>query len=189
MDGSTLWSSSGVLRTEWVGGQPTIKLTTAGPSQLYFDINFAPQNMTLYAKFKQGSGMGDFDAVFQVGSTSATADPRWAAWSDGTYYTCQYDNGSAAATATLSAAPSTGDTVEIRAVLLGSGNVELHQSVNGGAETTATSSSTAVTLSSTWAASKLWVGCRGANAHASMNVYAVKVHTGTRSLDYMRALS
>jgi hypothetical protein len=170
-----------------VGGEPTLKLSTA--DNLYWDINFPPQAMSIYIKFDRLTAMNTGDGVFSLGSSGPGKTPRLLVWSNSTNFATLYDDGVTQVTVAATAAPVANDTIELLTTLSTAGALTLHQSINGATATTTTTSSTALTYPSTWYEWKMWFNTLGDSGPGQTRLRALKVHTGARSLAYMRALS
>lgn len=71
--------------------------------------------------------------------------------SSGSFYRVVHNNNVSSVTSTLAAAPTAGQRVRLRWLLLSTGSVQIFQSIDGAAETTAAASGI-LALASTWAA-------------------------------------
>lgn len=160
---------------------------TKNADTLYGAYSHVPQALTVYAKFIEwGSVNDDLDGgIIHIGSATVSTDPRFLVRASGGFYLALHDNGTASPTATLAAAPSVGDTVELRAVLNADGSVDLGQSINAGAETTA-SDATAAALGAAWADTRLYIGSLGTGNRGMNPIIAVKVVSGVRTMAQMR---
>jgi hypothetical protein len=121
--------------------------------------------------------------VLTIGS-AALGTPYLYVFSNGTTYRAEHHNGSSAVTAALGAAPTTGNRVELRVVLAANGAVTIGQSINGAAETTATSS--ALALSAAWSATTLWLNGEAAATAGNGYYRTLKVSAGVRTLTDMQ---
>lgn len=170
--------SDGVYDTQ------TLKLGTS--DTIYWPWPWKAQAMTLLVDFDMTSLMSASAAVVHIGSATAATDPRLVVISNGTYFQAIHDNGSTTATATLAAAPSQNDRVELMLTLASDGSLTLEQSVNQGASTTA-SDATTVTLTA-WADSRIYLNSAGSSSAGSGYYRAVKAARGSLTLAEMRAL-
>lgn len=126
------------------------------------------------------------ERVIHIGSSTASADPRLTIYVSGGNYRLEHDDGSTVVTSTLATAPSLDDFVELRWVLFSDGAVQLHQTLNSGAEVSAAKSA-ATTLTGNWAGSLLWLNSAG-TGNVGFGAYeSVKVETGEQTLETMRA--
>jgi hypothetical protein len=143
-----------------------------------------PQAMTLYVRFVENGTIALANArVLTIGS-AALGTPYLYVFSNGTTYRAEHHNGSSAVTAALGAAPTTGNRVELRVVLAANGAVTIGQSINGAAETTATSS--ALALSAAWSATTLWLNGEAAATAGNGYYRTLKVSAGVRTLTDMQ---
>lgn len=162
---------------------------TRSDDTLFSDFTAPPQEMTVYVKFVERGTIDIANArVFEIGS-AASGDPRFGVnRQSGGFYQLFHDNGTTVPTAVLAAAPSVGDTVELRAVLNADGSVLLGQSINGGTETTA-SGSPAATLQAAWADTRLYINSAGTSNQGVNAFAAIKVSAGIKTLAEMRSLN
>jgi hypothetical protein len=118
----------------------------------YFDIGFGPQALTVWVDFiERGTINSAGMRVFDLGDAAAgrllvnqVAGP----------YRVYHENGGGNVASALSAAPTIGQHVRLRAVLFPDGSVQIHQSIDGGAETSSVRSA-ARALGSSWGANRL----------------------------------
>lgn len=192
-DGASLISVWGILLEQAASPSSYTPTTTVAVTRnadtLYADFFAPPREMTVYVKMvEQGTASALANRVFQVGAASAGADPRFGIQADASgFYFVYHDNGTATPSAVLSAAPSIGDTVELRVVLNSDGSVLIGQSINGGTETTASDATTAA-LQSAWAGARLYVNSAGTSNQGTNAFAAIKVARGVRTMADMRAL-
>ncbi len=118
--------------------------------------------------------------IFSLRNDGATGAGLWIDTS-GTNYRINYRDGSTTRTATLAAAPSTGNRVILCWELTSAGVVSIQQSINAAAFTTASAS--ALALPSAWASSVSWrlnAGGTGGSANAGQGWYRrARVVAGT----------
>lgn len=161
---------------------------TLNTEDLYVNWPYTPREMTLYAKFNEWDlEGGNSGRIFQI-SDNANSDPRLLLWRSGSgNYQLFHDTGSSSVTSTATPGHSYGDTIELRSVLNADGSVQLHYSVNGGAEGSA-SASAALTLGSAWSGSRLYLGSNGVPNTGMTALIALKAVEGSQSMAYMRSL-
>lgn len=161
---------------------------TRNAETLFLPFVASPQEMTVYVKFEErGTISVSNQRVFHLGSSSVGADPRVTVRSNGTNYTVDHDNGTTTPTASLSAAPSIGQEVEIRMVLAADGSVTIGQSIDGAAETTASDTTTAV-LGAAWAGQLVYLNSGGSGNRGFGGVLSFKIARGTKTMAEMRVL-
>ena len=154
---------------------------------LYWPFNMRRRAMTVYVKFVErgaaaaSTGLG----LLRIGSGTAAADPRLVIREGSGVYRAEYDDGTTDAGSALAAAPSIGDTVELLVTLTGAGVVQIHQSINGAAKTSATAA-TGGGLPPAWSGARLYLNSLGTTLQGFNSFLATKVATGVRSMAYMR---
>jgi len=153
---------------------------------LYWPFNAKPQAMSVYTKFVERGTVGLASSrILQVGLTGATTDPRALISAAGGFYVGEHDNGVTDATATLAAAPTTEQEVELLLTLSAAGLPTIYQSINGAAATTAAGSAAA--FASAWAGARLYLGCDPAGANQGNPAFRnVKVARGVQTMAWMR---
>lgn len=163
---------------------------TRNDDTLFFEFTTPPQEMTVYVKFvEQGTVLlAASERVFHIGAATNSVDPRLTCIVSGGFYAIFHDNGITIPSATLAIAPSVGDTVELRIVLNSDGSVTIGQSINGGAETTA-SDATKAMLGSAWADTRFYLNSGGTTQQGVNSFIAVKVDSGVKTLTDMRSLN
>lgn len=160
----------------------------------YLPFTAPPQAMTAYVRFfEMGTVLAaSGDRILQIGLTSPATDPRFfIADTGGGFYRVGHDNGTAEAFSTMAAAPTFGQLVELRAVLNANGSVQLHQSIDGAAEVSASASSApSGGLAAAWAGERLYLGCDPAGTRGGLNPFThVRFGPGSKTLAEMRALA
>lgn len=156
-----------------------IKTTTAAVQrvrdQLVFPFTARPQAMTGYVRFVVGSpGIAAADRVLIQVGTNGTSAPRWyvAVSGSGTAANLNglYQNGISSVNSTASSVTFTpGVTWEVRVTLTSAGVFQIHYSIAGAAEISATAAS-ALVLPTAWASQHLMVNSAG-TAGVSMAAY------------------
>lgn len=169
------WPSS-YLRTPSPG--------TRSMDRLDFTVPVVPRECTLYARFVERGSIATGGArIAQIGSGTA----RLSILQSGGFYQALHHNGTSSVTSTLAAAPAIGDRIELRATLAADGKVQLHQSINEGAEVSAAQSA-ALALAAAWSDSLVSLGhAAGANA-GLLAARDLTLAAGTVTLDQLREL-
>lgn len=189
--GVLVWGAQ--LETGMPDATSLMPTSSAGASRanetLYFDFPYAPQAMTVYVRFVEHGGvnMPGAGALFQVGSATASEDPRFLVSGSPGFYRIQHDNGHTNPAATLGTAPSPNEETEIRAVLRADGSILIGQSIESGAETTVSDTTPAV-LAAAWAGERLYLNSRGTDGLGIAAYIEVKVEAGEKSMAEMRSL-
>jgi hypothetical protein len=161
--------------------------TTRSADALYFDWPFAPQEMTVYCKFtERGTAQVNGLVVLEVGA-AAGGDPRLFVETASAKYRLSHDIGATHVNVSAAAAPSIGDTVELRGVLTATGAVFMGQSINAAAEVVTATSGVAA-LQGSWAAPRLYIGAEGAGNTGFNAFHSIKVSRGTKTMAEMRLL-
>ena len=167
---------------------PTVGSTvTRSADKISWPFTLTPQAMTIYVRLIES---GDIDLTFgkvvSIGKSDAS-DPRvWVEASSG-FYRIKFQTAAGNVTSTLAAAPSIGQVVELRGVLFPDGAVQIHQSINGAAEVSATKSGT-LALPSAWSDQVIWLNSVGALTIGFTPFDAIKVERGVQTRAYLRAL-
>ena len=160
---------------------------TRAAEQLQFPFTAKPQAMTVYVKFiERGSVLIATSRIWAI-TNSAGAAPTVLVTESGGFYSVSHNNGTVGVSSTLGAAPVIGDTVEVRAVLFSDGAVQLHQSINAAAETSATKSA-ANALAAAWADQTIFINSGGTGQVGFNAFISVKIVTGEQSMTTMRQL-
>lgn len=172
---------------DWDGDstRDTPTLLMGGSNKLYWSLPLLPTAVTLYVEFvERGAVAVASAAVAYVGNAGNTGARLWID-STGTYYRVRHHNGTSEVTATLAAAPSAGNRVALRATLASDGKVQLHQSINGAAESS-TSASSALTLAAAWSDTRLYLATTG-DTNAGANAFLrVRLARGTQTAATMQ---
>jgi hypothetical protein len=162
---------------------PALLLGTS--DKIWWPFDLLPQALTVYLEFiEKGAATNLDDSVCYIGNAGNTGARLWVD-STGSFYRARHDNGTSDVTSTLAAAPSTGQRVALRVTLDSSGRVQIHQSINGAAETSASQSGTNA-LAAAWGASRLYANSTGdTNAGAVCHV-RIRVETGNKTATQMQ---
>ena len=164
---------------------------TRKPDNTKFVFDAAPQALTIYVRFIElGTFLSGVSSprIIQIGEGT-----QWfGVLQDGSssQYRAQLNNGvGGGLTSALATGPSLWNLVELRATLSSVGVVQLHQSLNGGAETSATASAAAV-LPLKWGGAFVYVGISdGASAPSLTGMRNVAIARGSMSLASMRRMA
>jgi hypothetical protein len=159
---------------------------TLPDDDFYVSFPYAPQEMTVYVKFIELGTVDTGDTVLWIGD-STLSSPYFQIASDTTGYFARHHPGTSALTSQLAAPPSIDDVVELRAVLSADGTVQIHQSVNGAAETSASATASSF-LASAWAGSRLYLNSSPTGSEGCAIYLDAKVLSGTQTLATMRSV-
>ncbi|MEK9644149.1 MAG: hypothetical protein VW547_01255 [Alphaproteobacteria bacterium] len=162
----------------------------------YAPFPHPPQELTVYIRFdERGSIEAANKTLVHIGSATATADPRFivARESSVAKYSVTFDNGTTVNSANGNnlTTPVFNDVVELVATLNSSGNVQISQSINGGAIDVGQASNTTATIPSAWAGERIYIGSRGSSGTTHHSVVALsdlKIARGIKTMSQMRAL-
>ena len=162
----------------------TTVAVTRGADSYSLPFTTPPQEMTVYAKFVEGGANLAGARVFEIAS-AADANPRLFC-SGGVYHfvhaTTLFNDSS-----TLAAGPAFGDITELGMRLFGDGSVDITQSLNGAAATTAAQSG-AVAFGTGWSGLLCWLNSAGTvGAYGFTALQSFKIFSGARSLSEARA--
>lgn len=172
---------------DWDGDstRDTPALLLGGSNKVYWSLPLLPGAVTVYVEFvERGAVAVASAAVAYVGNAGNTGARLWID-STGTYYRVRHHNGTSEVTATLAAAPTTGQRVALRATLASDGKVQLHQSINGAAESS-TSASSALTLATAWSDTRLYLGTTGDTNAGANAVLRCRVARGSQTATQMQ---
>ncbi len=167
---------------------PTVaSAVTREADSLVDEYTAVPQEATWLVSFVEGGTIDGISAttLLTVGN-SAWAAPYLTIRTNGTYYQAVHDP-AAASISTLAVAPVKGDLVEIRVTVSSAGVVQIHQSINGAAEVSATAG-TAQAFGGAWSALELTVNGVGSYI-GTTGISSIKNATGSNSLATMQALT
>jgi hypothetical protein len=149
-----------------------------GTSDLtYWPVPVLPAAVTVYLEFVQvGAVPAVSGTIWYLGNSGNTGARLWID-SSGTFWRVRHHNGTTEVTSTLAAAPASGNRVALRATLSSTGVVQIHQSINGAAETSATASGTN-TLAAAWSDTRLYANSTGATNAAAISVIRSRLAYG-----------
>jgi hypothetical protein len=170
----------------------TSAAVTRAADSLYWAFLPVPQAMTVYADFVDlglaASGSSPSWYLFDIG-TNATA-AAFLCQQSGGKYSGQYYSAGGNLVATLGTTPAYGNRTEIRCALdaLNATTMTAGQSINGAAETTATSA-TAGTYPSGFSQANLFVAnAQNGSAPSFLALRSLKVASGVQTMTTMRAI-
>lgn len=148
-----------------------------------------PQESSFYVKFVEAGDIGNSTAarVVTIGAATET-NPTFIVYASGaTDYAAYHHNGTTSAQATLAVAPAGGSTVELTPRLFGDGSVDITQSINSAAATSAAQTQ-ANALPTAWSGQNCWLNSSGgAGTTGFIAIQSLKIVAGARSLTEMRA--
>ena len=162
---------------------PALLLGTS--DTVYWNVPLLPAAVTVYLEFvQQGSMPSASGTIWYLGNAGNTGARLWID-STGTYYRANHHNGTSSVTSTLAAAPTTGQRVALRMTLKSDGKVQLHQSINGAAESSASESGT-LTLAAAWGDTRLYGNSTGSTNAAAISVIRNRVARGALTAAQMQ---
>lgn len=168
----------------------TTVAVTRGADSYSLPFTTPPQEMTVYVKFvEKGTIVGAQGRVFAIINAVGSAGPQFIIYqAGGTGYRAYYDDTVNAAISVLATNPAVGDGDELVAHLFADGSVDILQSINSAASTSAAQSS-AVPLPTAFSGQLFWLNSAGsaANTTGFIAIQSLKVVAGARSLAEMRA--
>lgn len=159
---------------------------TRGADSYSLPYTAPPSETSVYVKFVEGGTLLASGAVVNL-SALVNANPQFLLWAQGGFYQSRHHNGTTSVASTLAVAPAFGDTVELLARLFGDGSVDVTQSINGAASTSATQSA-ALALPAAWSGQLAILNAAGGGSVGFIALQSLKIVAGARSLSEMRAL-
>lgn len=162
---------------------------TRNRDQCSFPLYAPPQAETLYTRFIERGSIHQTQArIWELG-VATSLSPRLILESNGFFYQMTNAQTAGIVQSTLATGSSIGNLIELRGVLAADGRVQLHQSINGGAETSAAQSA-AQALAARWSDQLIWLNSVGtvANTIGFNAFHAPIVVRGAPSLADFRAL-
>lgn len=166
--------------------ETTTVAVTRGADLYSLPFTDVPRESTVYVKMIDRGTINTSAATAFLIANAASASPAFAGYAPGGVFAAVHLNGGSV-TSTLGVAPVYEDTIELAARLLGDGSVNITQSINGGAETTATQSA-ALAFATAWSGQLLWPNGSSASVRGFAAYKSIKVVAGSRSLAEMRVL-
>lgn len=179
-------------------GSSYIKTTTAPATRaiesLYFPYTETPKALTFYMRFIESGTVlrTNIARVATIGEDATSNVPRLLVYSQSGLdrYAARYDDNSGNnSTSGHPTDVAMGDLVELRVTLDDNGNAQIHQTLNGGSEVSATAGGD-TTMASAWSSERLYVNDTGSGDRPGFNAFeAIKVARGVQTLATMRSLS
>lgn len=157
---------------------------------LTFPFTARPQAMTIYVKFQErgilraAAGMW----LMFLGNTGATAGYIGLRTLAGGVYLIQYNNGATSVISTLAAGPAIGQIDELCGTIAATGSVQLSQSIQGAAITTAAASN-ALVLVPAWGggtARLCLTGLAAGNSDGAWALLSLVIVRGVHDMTAMR---
>lgn len=134
----------------WSGASTLASLDMGTSDVLKWVSPFGVQACSGMIQFYENGSLAGSKAIFAITNDTPVA-PLLLIFSSGTQYQIQHNNAISTVTSTMSGtAPTSGQLVQLRWRILSTGSVQIFQSINGAAETTATASGT-LALGAAWA--------------------------------------
>jgi hypothetical protein len=164
---------------------PALLLGTS--DSVFYPFDPLPQALTWYLEFVEKGAISVASAsVGYIGNAGNTGARLWVD-STGTFYRARHHNGTSEVTSTLAAAPVSGNRVALRVTLDSSGRIQIAQSINQAAESTATQSGTN-TLAAAWSGAFLYSNSTGSTNKAALALTRSRIAFGTKTAAQMGAL-
>lgn len=162
--------------------------TTRDDEKLYFTHSDVPQQSTIYVRFiERGTVQLTQGGVFYLGNAGATGARCFLYKpSSGSAYGIYLTDGTSSVSSFVAEVPAWGDTVELRATILGGGQVQCHQSINDAAETSGVQSG-ALALPAAWGDTRAYIGSLGTLNTGFAAFSEVKVLRGIQNRATCRA--
>jgi len=173
---------------DWDGDatRDTLALLLGTSDLLYWPVPVLPAAMTGYLEFVQvGAVPAASSCIWYLGNSGNTGARFWID-SSGTYWRLNHHNGTSSVTSTLAAAPASGNRVALRFTITSAGVIQLHQSVNGAAESSATASGS-LALASAWGDTRLYGNSTGATNGAAVSIIRSRLAYGSLTAAEMQA--
>jgi hypothetical protein len=152
-----------------------------------------PQATTLYVKFVERGNIanavtGSNRNLLSIGGGSNARIELLQEAATAFYKLYFFRATGAAVASTLAVAPTIGQIVELRGTISVTGSVQLHQSLDGGAEVSATASTTKP-LPTAWNTAVLWLGGHGPTVQGQQELLATAIVRGIQTRATMRRLA
>jgi len=182
VNGQPLWDWYD-LDSDGVYERPALQLGTN--DRCYFDFLALPRSLTVWLDFIEAGSISINNArVMQRGAAAGTA-PHLLIRSNATNYLATHDNNDGSAvSATLAAAPTSGQRVRLRLGLNPDGSVLLGQRIHTGTESVAGPSGVN-TLAAAWSGTRLYLNSIDASNVGAIALLEVKIAADVRSADFM----
>jgi hypothetical protein len=164
-------------------------LRMGASDRLEFAAPPAPQSMSGLLEFVETGARTTANATLFAITNDAVSGVRLWIDSSGSYYRISWNDGSTTRTATLTAGqPTSGQRVRLRWAWAADGAITIWQSINGGAESSASAS--ALAIPAAWATDAVArLNSRGPSANPAQGWYRrVKLVAGVVEVDVMEAV-
>lgn len=168
------WNNDGSRQT------PALLLGTS--DSLYWTVPVKPAACTIYLEFIQPASFGGASTCFwYLGNAGNTGARLWID-STGTQYRANHHNGTSAVTSTMTGtAPTSGQRVALRVVLLSTGSIQIWQAKDGASETTPGASGTLALNATGWSDTRLYANSTGSTNAAILSLIRSRLIMGTRT--------
>lgn len=158
-----------------------LALRSAGSERVIFPWKASPQALTLYVRFVERTAFATANGLLQVGLAGSGARLALSRAASGRY-TVLHHNGSTSTTATVPTNPTLAAIHELRAVLRSTGQVQLYQSISGGAEGTSGASGASPALAAAWGALTLTLNIADAGTSGGADLLTLAILPGEPTL-------
>lgn len=162
----------------------TTVTVTRGDDVLRFPHAFIPQTMTVYLKFIELGTISVGGCLFELADTLGQS-PLFRVHASSSVYRAHFTTLTDSSLSTMGAAPSYGQTVELRATFSATGQAQIAQTINGGSETVAAAGGNGL-LPAAWSAALLHLAAAG-EVKPLTGLLVAKVAAGVKTLAEMRA--
>lgn len=172
---------------DWDGDatRETLALLLGTSDTIYWPVPVLPAAMTVYLEFIQvGAIPAVSTTIWYLGNSGNTGARLWID-SSGSFWRARHHNGTTEVTATLAAAPASGNRVALRVQLASTGTIQIWQSINGAAETTPGASGTN-TLAAAWSDTRLYGNSTGATNNAAVSLVRSRLAYGALTAAQMQ---
>lgn len=143
---------------------------------LYWNFPPVPQAMMIFLRFVERGTIasGNGTGLFYLGNAAGT-EPRFLFYNSSGFYRAYHHNGVSAVAATLGTAPVYGDTVDLAGIFQSDGKVDIYQSINGAAVTSAGLSAGLSPLASAFSGQAMQVNNNGPSAVGAAQFADIKI--------------
>lgn len=156
---------------------------------LYWDFEDSPRQFTGYIRFLELGTVGTANAAVMYIGNAAGSGMRCLISSSGSFYQITLYNSTTSVNSIMASAPVIGDTVELRWTMKSDGKVQIHQSINGAAETNGAQSGAlgGAGLEDDWSDDRIYLNSVGSSNTGFTSVQAAMVLNGSQTLATCRA--
>jgi len=160
---------------------PTVAGTVShGQELFYFDMTADPAPMTIYLRYMElGTIKTNSLGLCYLGLAAGTG-ARLGVYVNAGVYRAHYDNGVSGVTSDAAEAPVVGDTVEVRVTLRANGQLQIHQSLNGAAETSGAETG-ALILPAAWGDDRFYLNSIGSGLSGFAAFHKVRILYGIQT--------